>query len=153
ELSFDPRLKIRRKWTSPLRPSSYQPVDSISGETQRAASLRLWLRCLTDRPVVIHRLNSKETSGASQLFLDAQQLVVLGDAISARRRARLNLAGAGADRKVGDKGVFGFAGAMADDRRVAAPTGQLNSLEGFCYRSDLVDLDQNAVGASCLNSP
>ena len=57
--------------------------------------------------------------GGAEFFLDAQQLVVLGDAIRAACRARLDLARSGADGEIGDRGVFGFAGSVRDDRSVA----------------------------------
>ena len=38
----------------------------------------------------------------AELLLDAQQLVVLGDAVAARRRAGLDLAAVGGDGEVGD---------------------------------------------------
>src|SRR4051812_30361226 len=65
-----------------------------------------------DRPAV--------RRGAAELLLDAQQLVVLGDAVGARRRAGLDLPGVDGDGNVGDRRVFGLAGAVADDAREAA---------------------------------
>ena len=55
----------------------------------------------------------------AELLFDAQQLVVFADAIGAAGRAGLDLSGAGADGEVGDRRVFGFAGAVRDDRGVA----------------------------------
>ena len=55
----------------------------------------------------------------AQLLLDAQQLVVLRDAVRARGRARLDLPGAERDREVGDRRVLGLARAVRHDRRVA----------------------------------
>src|SRR5258706_16390930 len=53
--------------------------------------------------------------GGAQFFLDAQQLVVLGDPVGARRRAGFDLAGAHGDHEVGDERVFCFAGAVGND--------------------------------------
>jgi GAF domain-containing protein len=52
-------------------------------------------------------------------FTDAQELVVLRDAVGAARRAGLDLARVGGDREVGDEGVLGLARAVRDDRAVA----------------------------------
>src|SRR5215207_9249144 len=60
-----------------------------------------------------------EARGVAQVFLDAEELVVLGDAVCARERARLDLAGVGGDREVGDEGVLGLARAVRDDDRAA----------------------------------
>ena len=48
----------------------------------------------------------------AQLFLDAQELVVLRDAVGAGRRTGLDLAGIEGDYKIGDGAVLGFAGAV-----------------------------------------
>ena len=53
----------------------------------------------------------------AELLLDPQQLVVLRDALGARRRAGLDLADGGRDREVGDRRVLGLAGAVRDRRR------------------------------------
>ena len=49
------------------------------------------------------------TRAVAELRLDPQQPVVLGDALGARRRAGLDLAGAGGDGEVGDGRVLGLA--------------------------------------------
>src|SRR4051794_22970315 len=56
--------------------------------------------------------------GAERLF-DAQQLVVLGHAVRARRRPGLDLGAARGDREVGDGLVLGLARAVRHRRRVA----------------------------------
>src|SRR5512132_4218435 len=53
-----------------------------------------------------------ELGGGAKLLLDAQQLVVLRDAIRPARRAGLDLAGARRDGEVGDEGVLGLARAV-----------------------------------------
>ena len=55
----------------------------------------------------------------AERLLDAEQLVVLGDAVAAAQRAGLDLAGARADGEVGDRRILGLAGAVRGDRRVA----------------------------------
>src|SRR6516165_252347 len=53
--------------------------------------------------------------GGPQVLLDAQQLIVLGDAIGAAGGAGLDLAGVGGYRDVGDGRVLRLTAAMADD--------------------------------------
>jgi hypothetical protein len=48
--------------------------------------------------------------GGAELLFDAQDLVVLGEALGAARRARLDLAGGQPDHEVGDEGVLGLTG-------------------------------------------
>src|SRR5664280_1610795 len=74
----------------------------------------------------------------AELFLDAEQLVVLGDAIGAAGRAGLELADAGGDGEVGDGRVLGLARAVRDHGRVAVLTRQLDAVERLGQRSDLV---------------
>ena len=82
---------------------------------------------------------------AAQLLLDAQQPVVLGDALAAGRRAGLDLAGARRDDEVGDGRVLGLAAAMADDRRPAGLLRHLDAVQRLGERADLVELDQDGV--------
>jgi hypothetical protein len=48
----------------------------------------------------------------AELFVDAEELVVLGDAIAAGGRAGLDLAAVGGDGDVGDGRVFRLAAAV-----------------------------------------
>ena len=88
----------------------------------------------------------------AQLFFDAEELVVFGDAVGTAGGAGFDLAGAGAYGEVGDEGVFGFAGAVADDRGVAVATSQLDGVEGLGDGADLVDFDEDGVGDFLLDS-
>src|SRR5688572_6652859 len=87
-----------------------------------------------------------EAGDVAEVVGDAEELVVLGDAVAARGGAGLDLAGVGRDGEVGDEGVFGLAGAVRDDRGVAGVLGGADRVEGFGERPDLVDLDQDRVG-------
>lgn len=49
----------------------------------------------------------------AELLVNPQQLVVLGGALGARRGATLDEAAAARDGKIGDRRVFGIAGAVA----------------------------------------
>src|SRR5262249_10094542 len=82
---------------------------------------------------------------ALQFFFDAQELIVLRDPIRAARRTGLDLPGVRGHGQVGDGRVLGFPAAVADDRGVAVPPGELDGVERFRQRTDLVPLDQNTV--------
>ena len=57
----------------------------------------------------------------TQLFLDAQQLVVFRGAVGARERTGFDLPAIGGDCEVGDGGIFGLPGAMRHDGRSGSP--------------------------------
>src|SRR5213082_1180874 len=63
-------------------------------------------------PKLVEGRESGEAGRAAQVFLDAEELVVLGDAVCARERAGLDLPGVGGDGEVCDEGVFGLARAV-----------------------------------------
>mmetsp|Transcript_81542 Transcript_81542/g.226847 ORF Transcript_81542/g.226847 Transcript_81542/m.226847 type:complete len:508 (+) Transcript_81542:825-2348(+) len=88
----------------------------------------------------------------AQVFLDAQQLVVLGHAVRARQRAGLDLAGVQANGDVGNGVVLGLARAVRDDRGVAGALGHLDGGEGLGQCADLVDLDQDRVGDALVDA-
>src|SRR5450830_375065 len=88
----------------------------------------------------------------AQVFFDAQQLVVLGDAVAAAHRTGLDLAGVGAHRDVGNGRVFGFARTVRDHGRIAGHLGHFDGLEGFGQGADLVDLDQDRVGDALVDA-
>src|SRR5690606_25415035 len=82
----------------------------------------------------------------AQLLRDAQELVVLRDAVRAARAARLDLPAARRDGQVRDERVLRLAGAMRDDEAVAVAAGEVDRVERLGQRADLVDLDQDRVG-------
>ena len=55
----------------------------------------------------------------AELLFDAQEPVVLGHPLRARRRAGLDLSAAAGDRQVGDERIFGLARAVRDHRAEA----------------------------------
>ena len=65
-------------------------------------------RCLCDGNVAVAL--SGVDSVSAQLLLDAQQLVVLGQALGAAGGAGLDLAGGQAHRQISDEAVLGLAG-------------------------------------------
>ena len=107
------RGRARRRRSAPSAPSDpsgsrVRPSipDAFVRRARPPSSATL---CPEDAPPGVRRV------GAERL-LDAQQLVVLGDAIRARRRAGLDLAAAGGDGEVGDRRVLGLARAVATSR-------------------------------------
>src|SRR5688572_4769300 len=74
----------------------------------------------------------------AQVFLDAQQLVVLGHAVRTRERPGLDLARVRADGDVGDGRIFSLPGAVADHGGVAGALGHLDGGESFGECADLV---------------
>src|SRR6516225_1058352 len=81
----------------------------------------------------------------TEVLFEAQQLIVLGDAVRAADRACLDLAGVGGHGNVGDGRVLGFAAAVADDRSEVVAPRQFDGVERLGQRADLVHLDQDAV--------
>src|SRR5580658_6458762 len=102
--------------------------------------------------VVVQGFQAQVDRAAAQLFLNAEQLVVLCNAVGAADGARLDLSYAGRNGEVGDEGVLGFAGAVRDDRGVAVTAAQVDSLKGFGNSADLVDLDENRIAYAFLNA-
>ena len=76
----------------------------------------------------------------AELIADAQQLVVLRDAITARRRAGLDLTRVGRDDEVGDERVLALAGAVRDDRGVALMLRGADGIERLGQRADLINI-------------
>src|SRR5881392_3613528 len=84
------------------------------------------------------RLAAVNRVPAEQL-LDAEELVVLRDAVGAAERTGLDLAGVGCHGDVRDGCVFGLTGAMADHGRVPVFLREFNGVERLGERADLVD--------------
>ncbi len=101
---------------------------------------------------VVERGAAGVVGDVAQVFLDAQQLVVLGDAVGTAQRTGLDLARVGAHGDVGDGGVFRFARAVRDHGRVARALGHLDGGEGFGQRPDLVDLDEDRVADALVDA-
>src|SRR5579872_846134 len=88
----------------------------------------------------------------AELLLDAQQLVVFRRAIGSRQRTGLDLSAIAGDREVRNGGVLGFAGAVRHHGGVARLVRHLDGREGLGQRADLVDLDQDRIGAAVLDA-
>jgi hypothetical protein len=80
------------------------------------------------------------TCVSAELLLDAQQLVVLGQALRPAGSAGLDLAGGQAHCQVSNEGVLGLTRPVAGHDTPAGCLGHLHSLNGLCDGADLVNL-------------
>ncbi len=105
----------------------------------------LWLgfRPHADRPSV-NRI-------FTEFRFDAEQAVVFRDALAAAERTGFDLTGTGGDGKIRDRRVFGFARSVADYRAIAVTHTEIDRLQGFRQRTDLIDLDQDRVRRVFIN--
>mmetsp|Transcript_35903 Transcript_35903/g.94395 ORF Transcript_35903/g.94395 Transcript_35903/m.94395 type:complete len:425 (-) Transcript_35903:517-1791(-) len=87
----------------------------------------------------------------AELLLDAQQLVVLGEALRAARRARLDLARLQPHGEVGDERVFCLSRAVGGHHAPVGALGERHSLDGLGDGADLVDLEQQRVARRLVN--
>src|SRR5438874_3649317 len=107
---------------------------------------------LCDRPRLLEECGlAVEPRRGTKLFFDPQKLIVLCDAVGAAGRAGLDLPSRGSHGEIGDKSIFGFAGAVGDDGVVARSARQLDRLNRFGDASDLIQLDKNRVRDSLLD--
>jgi len=79
---------------------------------------------------------------AEQLF-DAKQLIVFRQTIRAAQRTSFNLSAVRRDRDVRNRRIFRFAGTMRKNGGVFIELRELNRIERFGERTDLVHLDEN----------
>ena len=93
-----------------------------------------------------------EAGAGAQFFLNAEELVVFGDAVGTRCGTRFDLARGGSDGEVGDKGVLGFAGAVRNDGFVASLAGQFDGVDGFGDAANLIQLDENGVADTFVDA-
>src|SRR4051794_24677822 len=95
---------------------SQPPFPSQSGYwMRRMRALRMPARIfMRDGSSAAERLPSRVSDGVAEIFLDAQQLVVLRHAVGARQRPGLDLQRIGADCDVRDRGVLRLARAVRD---------------------------------------
>mmetsp|Transcript_21217 Transcript_21217/g.37799 ORF Transcript_21217/g.37799 Transcript_21217/m.37799 type:complete len:512 (-) Transcript_21217:122-1657(-) len=87
----------------------------------------------------------------AQVGLDAEELVVLGEALGAAGRAGLDLPGGQAHREVGDEGVLGLARAVGGHDAPARGLGHAHGLDGLGDGADLVHLEQQRVAVLALD--
>ena len=88
----------------------------------------------------------------AELFLDAEELVVLGDALSAVGGAGFDLASIQSDDEVGDGGVSGLARTVGDNSGPAGVLGHLDGFDGLGEGADLIELDEDGVSSVLFNA-
>src|SRR4051812_8201084 len=92
------------------------------------------------------------TRGVIELFLDAQQLVVLRDAFAPGRRTGLDLSAVGRNGEVGDRRVLGLTRAVAHHARVPIAVREADRVERLGQSADLVDLDEQRVAGTLADA-
>ena len=104
-----------------------------------------------------HRTDKTVFSGifsfATQVFFDAQQLIILLHPFASAGCAGLQMAGIQGHGHISDKTVNGLAAAVGDTCAPAGLPAHLNGFDGFSQRPDLVEFDQDRIGAIFLNAP
>src|SRR5580692_3879490 len=98
------------------------------------------------------RLAAGEAGRGAQFLLNAEELVIFGDAVGSGGGAGLDLPRAHGHDEVGDESVLGFARAVRDDRGVSCFARHFESFDGFAYGSDLIQFDQNRVADAFGNA-
>ncbi len=68
------------------------------------------------------------------------------------RRTGLDLSGGQSHGQVGDRRILGLTASMARDARVSVAMSQLNGFDRLGQCTDLIHLDQNAVGDSAVDA-
>src|SRR5690606_38029270 len=89
---------------------------------------------------------------AAQLLFNAQQLVVLGDAVGTAQGAGLDLTGGSAYGQVGNGAVLGFTRTVGNYRGVTGGLGHLDGFQGLGQRANLVELDQDRVAGALVDA-
>ena len=98
-----------------------------------------------------------ETLGAgvdslvTELLLDTEKLVVLGDTLGTARSTSLDLTGAETDGEVGNVGGLGLTGTVRGHDTPAVRLRELDGLDRLGDGTDLVDLEEEGVAGLLLN--
>lgn len=109
--------------------------------------------CLLFLDAVQHVLAAEDRRGTQFFSLDAQELVVLGQALAAGGGPGLELAGVGGNGHVGKPCVLGLSGTVGKDRGEPCPARHLDGLDGLGQGAYLVHLDEDGVGSLLLDAP
>jgi hypothetical protein len=87
----------------------------------------------------------------AQLFLNSQQLVVLGKTLRSARSTGLDLASAKTNNQVGNKSVFSLSGSVRDHDTPFVRESQVGRFDRLGDGSDLVHLQEQTVASFLLN--
>mmetsp|Transcript_73492 Transcript_73492/g.195366 ORF Transcript_73492/g.195366 Transcript_73492/m.195366 type:complete len:494 (-) Transcript_73492:77-1558(-) len=91
------------------------------------------------------RAEERAAIAEAGLLLNAQQLVVLGEALAAAGRAGLQMPRAQAHGEVRDEGVLGLTGAVRDKDAPLVVHAELPGSDGLRNTADLVHLEEHGV--------
>jgi hypothetical protein len=87
----------------------------------------------------------------TELLLDTEDLVELGETLGTGRGTGLDLAGTETDNDVGDGDVLGLTGTVGDHDTPASGEGVLGGVDGLGDGTDLVDLEEEGVASLGLD--
>lgn len=96
-------------------------------------------------------LGASEDGLVTELLLDSEKLVVLGESLGSRGSTSLDLAGSETDGKVSDGDILSLTGSVGDHDTPLGVVGVVGGLDGLGDGSDLVDLEQKGVGRLLLD--
>src|SRR5574341_57348 len=88
----------------------------------------------------------------AELFLGADELVVLGNTVGAGEGAGLDLARVRGNGKVCDGGVLALSGAVGHDRGVPCPLRHFDGIQGLGEGADLVEFNQDGIADALLDA-
>ena len=103
-------------------------------------------------PIRLSEAHARVLSGSTELGLNAEELVVLGRSLTTAGSSGLDLASAKTDGEVGDVVVLGLSRSVAGHDAPSVLLGKLDGIDRLRDGTNLVDLQQQAVGRSLLNS-
>src|SRR5581483_7144734 len=109
--------------------------------------------CLSSTEKACEHFGAPIDGVAAELFLDAQQAVVLRQAFRPRDGADLNLRSVRRYSQICHGRVFGLARPCADHGSVSAKERHLDHLKAYGQGTDLVHLDKNCVCHAVRDSP
>ena len=87
-------------------------------------------------------------SQVTELFFDAEELVVLSHTVGTAERTGLDLTRVRSHSDVSDGSIFRFARAVRSNGGEAVTVSHIDRVKRFGERTDLVDLDQDGVTAA-----
>lgn len=80
-------------------------------------------------------------SARAEFFFNLEQPVVLGDAFRTAKGPGFDLSAAHRHREIRDETILHLAGTMGDDKAPAGLTAQLDGVDRFTHRTDLIQLE------------
>src|SRR2546425_4394276 len=92
---------------------------------------------------LIKRRAARIARSTAQVFFYAQELVVLGSPVSARKRTSLYLTRVSGHSQIGNERIFRFTRAVRDHCCASVGLGELNAVKGFSKSANLIHLDED----------